>query len=123
MQSETIMPRAASVTGAVQAGEDTHAHTPGPWTLDEIRTSVGRAFRIGSGEMLVAGKGCCIIYDDYPGGDKSKQHEANARLITAAPVLLDACASVLAALADNPNPLMQEIVTECRTAFAKATGR
>jgi hypothetical protein len=96
-------------------------HAPGPWTLDEVRTQVGRAFRIGTGEMLVAGKGCCIIYDDYPGGDKSKQREANARLIAAAPDLLDACASVWAALADNPDPLMQEIAAECRAAIAKAT--
>src|SRR5688572_9800494 len=96
-------------------------YTPGPWTLDEVRTSSGRAFRIGTGEMLVAGKGCCIIYDDYPSGDKSKQREANARLIAAATDLFDACASVWAALADNPDPLMQEIAAECRAAVAKAT--
>jgi hypothetical protein len=96
-------------------------HTPGPWKLDEVRTQVGRAFRVGADEMLVAGKGCCIIYDDYPGGDKSKQRESNARLIAAAPDLLEACAGVWAALADNPDPLMQALATECRAAIAKAT--
>jgi hypothetical protein len=96
-------------------------HAPGPWTLDEVRTQVGRAFRIGSGEMLVAGKGCCIIYDDYPGGDKSKQREANARLISAAPDLLEACASVWLALADTTDPRLRVVVDECRVAISKAT--
>lgn len=94
-------------------------HTPGPWKLDEVRTQVGRAFRIGSGEMLVAGKGCCIIYDDY--GHGNNQRKANAQLIAAAPDLLEACAGVWAALADNPDPLMQALATECRAAIAKAT--
>lgn len=64
-------------------------HAPGPWQLDEVQTSCGRAFRIGTGEMLTAGKGCCIIYDDYGGGEN--QRKANARLIATAPDLLDAC--------------------------------
>lgn len=62
-------------------------HTPGPWQCDEVRTQCGRAFRIGSGEMLSAGKGCCIIYDDYP-GNPVNERGANARLIAAAPDLL-----------------------------------
>ncbi len=65
------------------------AHTPGPWVLNEVRTQCGRAFRIGSGEMVEAGKGCCIIYDDYP-GDPNNQRAANARLIAAAPEMLEA---------------------------------
>ena len=59
-------------------------HTPGPWAVSEVRTSCGRAFRIGSGEMLLAGKGCCIIYDDYP-GNPDNERAANARLIAKAP--------------------------------------
>jgi hypothetical protein len=97
------------------------SHTPGPWALDEVRTSVGRAFRVGAGEMLVAGKGCCIIYDDYPGGDKSKQREANARLIAAAPDLLDACASMWMALSDTDDPELRKLADECRAVYAKAT--
>jgi hypothetical protein len=62
-------------------------HTPGPWTMDEVRTDSGRAFRIGSGEMLKAGKGCCIIYDDH--GHRDNQRKANARLIAAAPEMYD----------------------------------
>ncbi len=67
----------------------TTKHTPGPWALEEVRTDCGRAFRIGSGEMLKAGKGCCIIYDDYPGNPENER-KANARLIAAAPDLLEA---------------------------------
>lgn len=65
------------------------AHTPGPWECNEVRTQTGRAFRIGAGEMLVAGKGCCIIYDDYP-GRPDNERAANARLIAAAPEMLAA---------------------------------
>ena len=63
---------------------ETTKHTPGPWGCDEVRTSCGRAFRIGAGEMLKAGNGCCIIYDDYP-GNPDNERKANARLIAAAP--------------------------------------
>lgn len=71
-------------------------HTPGPWEAREVRTQVGRAFRIGAGEMLEAGKGCCIIYDDYC-GNPDNERKANARLIAAAPDLLEAGVGLLAA--------------------------
>lgn len=58
-------------------------HAPTPWTVDEVRTDVGRAFRIGTGEMLKAGKGCCIIYDDYP-GQPDNERKANATFIVEA---------------------------------------
>lgn len=66
------------------------AHTPGPWDYQEVKTSCGRAFRIGAGEMLTSGVGGCIIYDDYPAFPRSNEREANARLIAAAPELLKA---------------------------------
>lgn len=69
-------------------------HTPGPWTFDTVRTSIGRAFRIGSGEMLSSGKGGCIIYDDYPGSPENER-VANARLIASAPTLLHVCREAL----------------------------
>lgn len=55
-------------------------HTKTPWVVDEVRTQSGRAFRIGSGEMLRAGKGCCIIYDDHP-GNPDNERAANAAFI------------------------------------------
>jgi len=78
-------------------------HSPGPWQMDEVRTDSGRAFRVGTGEMLRAGKGCCIIYDDHPGAQENER-KANARLIAAAPALLHACreaADLLAAQHQN----------------------
>lgn len=69
-------------------------HTPGPWEAREVRTQVGRAFRIGAGEMLEAGKGCCIIYDDYC-GNPDNERKANARLIAAAPDLLEIAQEIL----------------------------
>lgn len=72
---------------------DEVSHTPGPWQVDEVRTSCGRAYRIGAGEMLKADKGCCIIYDDYP-VDGDNERAANARLIAAAPELLEALKSI-----------------------------
>jgi len=80
------------------------AATPGEWECNEVRTQCGRAFRIGSGEMLKAGKGCCIIYDDYHGGPENER-KANAAFIVAA------CNSVL--------PLIEEIMA-LRKALATA---
>jgi len=51
----------------------------GPWINKETPTSVGRAFMIGSGEMLTSGKGCCCIYDDY--GHRNNARSANAAFI------------------------------------------
>jgi len=98
----------------------TTKHTPGPWALDEVRTGCGRAFRIGSGEMLKAGKGCCIIYDDYPGNPENER-KANACLIAAAPDLMDACdfaLTILEALGNGKG----DAAMACRAALAKARG-
>lgn len=76
------------------------AHAPGPWQIDEVRTSCGRAFRIGTGEMLAAGKGCCIIYDDYP-GIPNNQRAANAHLIGASPDMYEALQVLLEAKAES----------------------
>lgn len=66
--------------------------TEGPWACDEVRTSCGRAFRIGAGEMLEPGNGACIVYDDYGHGENARA--ANAAFIalsrTAAPALAQA---------------------------------
>lgn len=51
--------------------------SPGPWACVEVKTQVGRAFRIGAGEMIEKGKGACIIYDDYP-CDPDNQRSRNA---------------------------------------------
>lgn len=100
-------------------------HTPGPWQFDEVATTCGRAFRIGAGEMLKAGKGCCIIYDDYHGNPENER-KANARLIAAAPDLLAALKAQLAyeaAPSGAKRPSWMELVKVRDAALAKAEGR
>lgn len=68
-------------------------HTPGPWVMDTIRTSVGICHRIGpfpprrpDDETV---RHACL-YADYPSAfnPADEELEANARLIAAAPDLL-----------------------------------
>jgi hypothetical protein len=77
----------------------THTHTPTPWEAIEVRTQCGRAFRIGAGEMLKAGEGACIIYDDYP-GNPDNERSANAALIVHAVNSLPALVKALEAILD-----------------------
>ena len=93
-------------------------HTPGPWKSDEVRTQSGRAFRIGAAEMLEAGKGCCIIYDDYP-GRPDNERAANARLIAAAPDMLAALRNFVEADAIT----FSEAIEIAAAAISKAEGR
>ncbi len=102
-------------------------HTLGPWVYDEVRTQCGRAFRIGSGEMLKAGKGCCIIYDDYPGNPENER-KANARLIAAAPDMLETLKLIQDWDENDANPagyggLRQHLREAVDAAIAKAEGR
>lgn len=93
------------------------AHTPGPWAARKSDNDIGGPtyFDIVSPHALGPHNGEVDIVRVT--GNKP----ANAHLIAAAPDLLEACASVWAALADNPDPLMQVLAAECRAAIAKAT--
>ena len=68
-------------------------HTPGPWEVqdDEFMTSV----------VIEDGEICDIVQDDRP----EKENLANARLIAAAPELVEACRVALIYL----NALMQDL--------------
>jgi hypothetical protein len=54
-----------------------------PWTVVEVKTASGLAYKIGSGEMLEVGKGCCIIYDDYPDARPSPRRKKADLIVTA----------------------------------------
>lgn len=84
-------------------------HTPGPWfTKREGFSTVYVDARIGGGLLQeVAAVG--------PQEGGIQQQDANARLIAAAPELLEACK---AALSDD-----QPYIEKCRAAIAKATGK
>lgn len=99
-------------------------HTPGPWEIVRTEPSshgVGR-FKIISGQWSVAETFCGI-----------NEEEANARLIAAAPDLLEACEASLNALVgiiesdyqtrSNPRPADNDpAVVLLRAAIAKAKG-
>lgn len=72
----------------------TKTHTPGPWTLDTVRTSSGLCHKIGPFPWKPNKDNHACIYVDYPSHDGSAARDqellANARLIAASPDLLKA---------------------------------
>lgn len=68
-------------------------HTPGPWTANFVEPAP--EVRAESGPAVVAWMG----FDDS--NRAIKEHQANARLIAAAPDLLHACHWVLSSLRHN----------------------
>ena len=104
-----------------------HPHTPGPWILDGFEVS---------GE--ISGAAICRVLeaDDFPcveegtEADVQAECEANARLVAAAPDLLEALRKLMA-LNDNRGTFGGELYQdrvdrawdEARAALAKAEGR
>lgn len=66
----------------------TQAHTPGPWTAHPIETRFGPPYTPVSAKTLIA-RVYSEDFEDYA------QSEANARLIAAAPQMLDALEAIL----------------------------
>lgn len=105
-----------------------HPHTPGPWILDDFEVS---------GE--VSGAATCRVLeaDDFPcieegtEADVQAECEANARLIAAAPDMLEAlrdCASVLPQYRLKGNTLtddeaLEAVLERVTEIVAKAEGR
>ena len=74
-------------------------HTPGPWSLETVKTSCGICHKVGPFPWKLGQHNHACIYVDYPNHDNRGLYEdelaANARLIAAAPELL---AALLAAM-------------------------
>lgn len=71
--------------------EESAEHTPGPWTLETVRTQVGICHKIGPFPWKDGRANHACVYVDYPGtGAVEAELLANARLIAAAPNLLAA---------------------------------
>lgn len=85
-------------------------HTAGPWSV---------VASLPGGAVIVAAKDGAEVADVW--GDNGLPAAANARLIAAAPDLLEACASVWLMLADTGDNELRLIADECRKAIAKAT--
>lgn len=107
-----------------------NAHTPGPWIYAPSRDDTGELARV----TVVAH--CCgyviglptsIPGGNYRDGDPSGDEEADARLIAAAPDLLEACQTVLAGfdrgIAVDANTVNGLVAARLRSAVAKAEGR
>lgn len=78
------------------------AHTPGPWTLETVKTSVGVCHKIGPFPGSCGRKvGMACVYEDgmhlWRTMDRMESELlANARLMAAAPDLLNALKGILA---------------------------
>lgn len=98
-------------------------HTPGPW---RVRTDTkGDIAHVTSGYETV-----CSFLTTVKSGHGPEQIEVDARLICAAPELLDALKSLLLAVQSNneggslktPDQIFAEAGREAIAAIAKATG-
>ena len=88
---------------------NTNGHTPGPWTASDERRGIFEI--IHDGDLLAQ------VWGVRPAGDGDLPAEANARLIAAAPELLEACQEALV-WADNAG-----LKGRLAAAIAKAEGR
>lgn len=84
----------------------TTKHTPGPWSLETVRTSSGVCHKVGPfpGRREDHPPRHACLYADYPSDSNPSDQEllANARLIAAVPELLD----LLSALECDINTLV-----------------
>lgn len=94
-------------------------HTPGPWEAKGVVVWAAPVQLIGGGTYHRPISDCRV--EGMVKGHEN--NEANARLIAAAPDLLEACASVWLLLADTGDNKLRLIADECRAAIAKAEGR
>lgn len=80
-------------------------HTPGPWKLKTVQTSVGICHMIGPfpGKQPALKERHACLYADYPskGNPADDELEANARLIASAPAMLEALEHIAASLYYN----------------------
>ncbi|WP_124076711.1 hypothetical protein [Burkholderia gladioli] len=101
--------------------------TPGPWTLTTVPTSVGICHKIGPFPPSLDGgkpRHACL-YADYPSDSNPADQEllANAKLIEAAPELVEALRRTLQLLTDMgapEEPEDAEVLEAARAALAKA---
>ena len=97
-----------------------NTHTPGPWTL-------GDHHRI---ESPTPGGGCVLIVSERKiSGQTGEQQAANARLIAAAPAMLEAlhglkkCAAITAERLDiDSSAAIWAWISEAQDALMQATG-
>lgn len=101
--------------------------TKGPWEIAEVRTQVGRAFKIDEEARHEDHGLVACIYDDETSLNSRlhEEHEANAHLIAAAPEMYEALEGLIA-LNRSPGPSPAGEITKRLNAgdaaLAKARG-
>lgn len=106
----------------------TAKHTPGPWHVTTVRTSVGVCHKVGPfpGKKEGDSPRHACLYADYPSADNPRDAEllANARLIASSPRLLASLKWALSAMAArNPMWTEGEHYAEAMAAVAAAEGQ
>lgn len=86
-------------------------HTQGPWTMHGPCEITGRYSIVHNGPLAYVGD-----------ANQSGDGEANARLIAAAPEMLDALHELVKYLGVDVDNGLDELLTNARAAIAKATG-
>lgn len=107
------------------------AHTPGPWSIETVPTSCGICHKVGPfpGKRPDGKPRHACLYADYPSKSNPADDElaANARLIAAAPDLLESLILMVRTHDEPAETLLQETreqqwIAKARAAIAKATG-
>ncbi len=96
-------------------------HTPGPWNWGESDDHKAADICPARGEIIARVNKAGFISADVMA---AFPHEANARLIAAAPEMMLAIQSAMRAFADDPEPSALSLVAfkDCKRALALATG-
>lgn len=102
-------------------------HTPGPWTVERLSSEYG-SYRIGPAwkrhRAMLIPVAIDKRVDRSHGAMEHGEHDANARVIAAAPDLLEAAKGLLACLADDERDATHgtQAHESLRAAIAKAEG-
>lgn len=99
-------------------------HTPGPWGLITVPTSIGQCHKIGSFPGRLKDNHACIYDDGAPAGHSEHSAEllANAHLIAATPELLEALEDCVEFLQRQGPAGATRVAAKAREAIAKAKG-
>ena len=94
-------------------------HTPGPWQTDQAEHDAPyQDIRIHAGKGSI----CSVWIDDAPLHDYNAEQRANARLIAAAPDLLEALKQTRDAFIGISIEVQADALRVARAAIAKAEG-
>ncbi len=93
----------------------TTTHTPGPWRAERFISNQEKPYHL---YIFAQAKTACVAFIDEQGEDP-EQGEANARLIAAAPDLLESAKRVAANATQDSAGILNALLA----AIAKAEGR